>query len=409
MKKASNIMIHGVSSSHSIEEKSDEKLYFSTVLSTMNSFFFGLHTTSLEILKPLYYSSMAQFAITEKMWSVLSSIIFIGALLGNTLSLYLKLNLKIYLIVTIISYCVGHVMIAFAESYLILIFGRVVIGIASGFTCAIVPMYLSFLAPSNIRGFIGCAHQMMIVSGIFVGQILSFLFQSPNLVGIVYKLILISYLIILILMTRIKNIRNVISGRNKTISELINNPLAHNSLLLSILLHSGQQFTGINAIYLFSNNILKNSISNEKIGSLSLGLTSIFFTLLNMGVIEKFGRKLLLIASLIGISMSLLFLSLNMKPLISLYGFIGSFSIGMGPVTWLIINEMFPDEYKSSGNIIAVSTNWISAFIVTFTFSFLFYLIGQMVFMLYTGLMLALCVILVVRLSETKGRKNDFQ
>lgn len=431
-------------------------LYFSTAMSCLSSFFFGFHTTSMEVLKPLFIgeekssgsnitktdsdggsvsntsptstsnatsppdsndnSEKPRFAgkeITDQIWASLSSIIFFGAILGTFIRILLQINLKIFLMLTIFIFLIGHLLII-SFNFVLMFFGRLVIGIAAGCACSSVPTYLNYLSPRKIKGMISAAHQLFIVLGVFAGQLMSYMITDEKLGGILYKGVIVFYVISLILMTGMKNVRNISVSPSKGIRELFACKEAKRSIVMAIVFHIGQQATGVNAVLMFSNDILKKNISklpfdDYKIGTLFLGLCSIIFTIVSMQVVDRLGRKITVLMSVFVLILSLTLLSFDCTIIFALFLFIAGFALGIGPITWFITNEIFRDEYKTAAVGVAITANWITAFAVTFSFEYLYEMLGSYTFLIYLGVMIFIFVYVLLEFTETKGRKADFQ
>ncbi|ELQ76600.1 Major Facilitator Superfamily (MFS) [Trachipleistophora hominis] len=396
---------------HRYNPLTTKMLVYSTVMSCLSSFFFGFHTTSMEILKPLFSgeTATAPFEMTDKMWSSLSSVIFLGAIIGNIFTVFLNINLKLCMFVNIFIFFIGHVFVMDTSNYYIMACGRLIIGIACGTSCATVPSYLGYLAPRHMRGTVGSAHQLFIVIGVLTGQLVSYFIRDNQIINIFYRGFIVLYIIALVLLTAIKNVRRVTTGRSKSVWDLLKCREARKSLKLDMAFHIGQQATGINAILLFSNEILKKGMKDPQLGTISLGACSIVSTIVSMCIVDKFGRKPMILISTFLILIALLMLTTGRLVLTSLYIHIIGYAIGIGPITWFIINEIFRDEYKKAASALSMTVNWISAFTATFSFSFMIIYMGNLCFLVYFVLMIVFLFIVLLSFAETKGRRSEFQ
>ncbi|ELA47653.1 hypothetical protein VCUG_00854 [Vavraia culicis subsp. floridensis] len=396
---------------HRYNPLSTKMLLYSTVMSCTCSFFFGFHTTSMEILKSLFFGEgeTAPFKIDENMWGMLSSIIFLGAIMGNIFIGFLNINPKMCMLINVFIFFIGHILIMETLNYYVMVCGRLVIGIACGTSCATVPGYLSYLASRHQRGMVGSAHQLFIVIGILVGQLFSYFVEDHRLIKIFYRGFILFYIIALVLLTAIKNVRRVTTGQSKSVLDLLKCREARKSLTIDIAFHMGQQASGINAMILFSNDILKKAMSDQKLGTISLGVCSIIFTVVSMCVVDRFGRKPMVLTSTFLVLIALLMLTINRCVLPSLYIFIIGYALGLGPIAWFIINEIFRDEYKRAANTLSMTVNWVTAFTVTFSFSYLISYMGNLCFLIYFTLMVIFFFIVLLSFTETKGRRSEFQ
>jgi len=189
-------------------------------------------------------------------------------------------------------------------------------------------------------------------------------------------------------------------------------------ILYAMLLAMFNQLSGINAILYYAPRIFEMAGFSESQSfsqPIYIGVANLLFTLLAMTVIDKFGRKKLLIIGSLGM---IVFLGLtawafhgdlsgNSHLLLYLIGFIGFFAFSQGAVIWVFISEIFPNAVRSQGGSLGSSTHWIMAWIITTVFpgivegnqnggyySFLFF-----------AIMMVLQLIFIWRaMPETKGR-----
>jgi len=86
-----------------------------------------------------------------------------------------------------------------------------------------------------------------------------------------------------------------------------------------------------------------------------------------------------------------------------------SFAVGLGPVSWFITNEIYPAEYLNAGNVIAVSMNWIFAFLIVSIFDVMYKMFEDKFFFVFFTSMILMFVYILFCFKETKGREPDFQ
>lgn len=184
-----------------------------------------------------------------------------------------------------------------------------------------------------------------------------------------------------------------------------------------------QQFSGINAVIFFTFDIFKAAGSglSSDYCSIIVGVVQVIMTLVAAILVERAGRKILLIQSsvVMGICLAVLGLyfkvkiaevdvtSFNWVPLICVVLFIVSFSLGYGPIPWMMMGELLAPEVKGVASSIVVLFNWASVFIITKTFPLLLDSWGQdITFWIFAVVMVFGTIYGFKALFETKGKSN---
>lgn len=182
-----------------------------------------------------------------------------------------------------------------------------------------------------------------------------------------------------------------------------------------------QQASGINAVIFFAGTIFTQAGSSlsSNVSSISLGVVQVIFTFLSGFLMDRAGRKILLLISIVvmgvclGVLGSVFYLkehgtdvsSYGWIPLSSLLLFIVVFSIGLGPIPWMLAGEMFSPEIKGFASGVAVSLNWIQTFLVTRFFRQLTIVIGGgFTFWIFTVVCVIGMLFVLLIVPETKGK-----
>lgn len=188
--------------------------------------------------------------------------------------------------------------------------------------------------------------------------------------------------------------------------------------MFAVVLAMFNQLSGINAILYYAPRIFEMAGFSKEDAFLQpvyIGAANLFFTFLAMTVIDKFGRKKLLITGALGM---IVFLALTAHAfssggtmgtnvLIYLIGFIAFFAFSQGAVIWVFISEIFPNSVRSQGGSLGSFTHWIMAAIISWTFPIIvegspnggFYS-----FIFYTLMMFLSLLFIAKFLPETKGK-----
>ena len=191
---------------------------------------------------------------------------------------------------------------------------------------------------------------------------------------------------------------------------------------LSIL----QQFTGINAVLYYGADIFEKALGFGQDDVLKqqvlLAFINVVFTLVAMYSVDKLGRKPLIYAGSLGMIIGFLLLGVTLQQefvgVLSLMGvliFIGSFSLSMGPVVWVLLSEMFPNKIRSVAMSVAVAAQWGANYIVSQSFPMVMgsdlnnspSWNGSLPYFIFIGFILIIVIITHQFVPETKGKSLE--
>ncbi|HMC50246.1 MAG TPA: sugar porter family MFS transporter [Solirubrobacterales bacterium] len=352
-------------------------------------------------------------------------------------------------------YVVGALGSAAAQDPTQLIAARFVLGIAVGTASFVSPLYISELAPKQIRGGVTSFNQLMVVSGIFAAYIVNWAFGgvSGNWrwmlgLGAIPGLVLAIGMYFqpfsprwLVGQGREEEARDVLkrarSSEDEAEEELeeikqeakeegslrdLLSPGVRGMVVIGLVMAIAQQLIGVNTVIYYAPTILKLtglSTSSAITQALSVGITNVIFTIVAILILDRVGRRPLLIVGTIGcivslIALGIFFASPTLKhdasiiALICLIAYIASFAVGLGPVFWLMISEIFPLKVRSAAMSVSTVANWASNFLVaTFFLTLTGAITIQGTFWLYAGFGIAAVIFFALRLPETKDRSLE--
>lgn len=352
-------------------------------------------------------------------WAISSALVgcLAGALLADRLCT--QFGRKWSMIIAALCFLACSAGTALPDHFTGFIIYRIIGGIGVGIASMTVPMYIAEIAPASKRGALVAYNQLAIVIGIVVVYFVNYfialqgnaqwnlhegwrwMFASEAIPSILYLLLLFfipespRWLLMkgrnekakLILekfnepsesRKILDDIQNSFEITERGSWKLLFTPYMRLALLVGIGLSVFQQVTGINAILYYAPEIFKSFGSDANASLLEtsmLGVINLIFTIISIYLVDKAGRKpLLLIGSVgmfvalavVGIAAYLQVISTWLLPFLLL--FMASFSISWGPVVWVLLSEIFPNRVRSIALSIAVFIQWAANFIVSQTF-----------------------------------------
>jgi SP family galactose:H+ symporter-like MFS transporter len=371
------------------------------------------------------------FALSGFEQGALVSIVPLGAMAGSLLAGRLGdvAGRRRTLILVAALFITATVVAVTAPSYGVLLAARGLTGLAAGAGSSTVPLYLSEIAPAEMRGrFVGL-NQLMITLGIVAAYLVGLALSSSESWRGMFAAGFVPSTLMLVGMLRAPEspARHDANGRGGhtrgqgaralRLRELVRSAAAP-ALLIAVALAAMQQFSGINAVIPYSSSIMERAgltASNSLLSSVLIGLANVAATVVSLRLVDRRGRRSLLLASAAGAGAALALLGLTLEmslsgaaswlPLVFLLLYIVSFAIGLGPIFWVLIAEIFPPEARAAGAGVATAVNWLSSFVVGLIFVPLSDAIGSgPMFWIFA----AVCVLTVVfvrrYVPETKGR-----
>ncbi|KAI4461916.1 sugar transporter [Holotrichia oblita] len=395
--------------------------------------------------------------ITPDQEGIVGSMLALGALISALPAGYFadKFGRKKTLISLAIPFMLNWILIVLANGPFMLYIARFLAGLAAGAMCVCAPMYIGEIAEASIRGALGSFFQMFICTGILLtaifGSFLSWVWLSAFL-GI-FPIIFAASLffmpetpIYLVKMRDLNEARQSLkyfrgyqykyvdvelreiekfieeANANKAgIKDLFASRANKKAIISGVGIMIFQQFSGINAVIFYTVMIFKSAGSSlsPDLATIIVDIVQLVAAVSSVMLIERANRKFYLRLSSMGMCVCLaalgLYFHLQMNgvkaswlgtlPLASLVLFIVAFSMGFGPVPWMIMSELFAPEIKGVASGLAVMTNWICVFIVTFTFPLMnTHLGGHITFYIFAIIMIIGTIFVQLFVPETKGK-----
>jgi sugar porter (SP) family MFS transporter len=388
-----------------------------------------------------------------------------GALIAGALSD--KFGRKRLLVLAAALFAVTSIGNGLAQTFVVFVFWRMLGGVAIGLASSLSPMYISEIAPAQLRGRLVSVNQLTIVIGVLLAQIINwwlvrnlptgasddFIVQSwfgeqgwrwmfgltaaPSLLffagmffvpesprwlvkngraetarSILKRIGGSSYAD-----AEIRDVQATLSGEeNQSVrfADLLD-PRLFKVLVLGVVLAVFQQWCGINVIFNYAEEIFRAAgydISSVVKNIAWTGSVNLVFTFVALGVVDRGGRRPLMLLGSAGLAVAYTVLGFcyykhvtGLPVLLIVLAAIACYSMSLAPVTWVIISEIFPNRIRGAAMSVAVMSLWIACFILTYTFPLLNKALGASgTFWIYAVVCVCGFVFIKIRLPETKGK-----
>ena len=364
------------------------------------------------------------WALDSNQMEWITTAALIGAVLGAASSGRITdiFGRKKVILVTSVIFAAGSILTGAATSPAFLAASRIILGIAIGISSFTVPLYISEISPTKMRGALVSSFQLMITIGILVSYFSDLHFADESnpeswrwmfYVGVFPAIILFVGMLFLPetpryligsgkeeqgrkILSKLEDPTLADESVNKIKAEIardkesgtdwkeIFSPWLRTSLIIAIGIMFVQQFVGINTIIYYAPTVfIIAGFSGAKAAitaTITVGVVNVLSTILSMFLIDKIGRRKLYFIGLTGMGVSLAALgtffllkdtlgpSLKYITVASILIYIFFFAISLGPLGWLIISEIFPLKLRGLGMSIGSLSNWLFNAIVAFTF-----------------------------------------
>ncbi len=429
-------------------------VYLATAVSALGGMLFGY---DIGVISGAILFIKTDFSLSPGLEEIVVSSVLVGSLLGAVIGGLLadRLGRRRLLIVTAIVFATGAIGAALAPGTPWLVTARVVAGAAIGTASFVAPLYISEIAPIAIRGKLVSINQVALTSGIVISYGIDYAFAGSQAWRWMFALAVIpaaafSAGLLFVpdsprwlvgrghpdraraVLNRIRS-REQVNGELTEIQQSVAQQKGHWSELLSPLLRPAmvvgiglaiaQQITGINTVIYYAPTILDfagfSSASVAILASVGVGIVNVLLTLVAMQLIDRVGRRPLLLVSLAGMAASLFVLglafalpqlagSLGWIAVIGLMTYVGSFAVGLGPVFWLMLSEIYPLRIRGRAMSVGTVANWGANLIVALSFLTLTQALGRApTFWLYGIISIGAWVFAFLLVPETRGRSLE--
>ena len=435
-------------------------LIMAVIVAIVSQFLVGYNTAVMNAPEPYVFPGHSLFfwALTVSAFAVGGPF---GAILGGILSN--KKGRRGAMLINAWIFFIGGIAMTFAPSIYWLLPARFIIGFASGLATVVVPVYLGEIAPPTLRGSLGTCTQFALVVGILVSNILAIFWAKSScsncwryLFGVTPVLALMQLVVspfllesprwLLSISESSRRARKVIkrlrgfrteedveaevnnflfaNQKHKTkfasahsiaaFWDVLTDPKIRLLVVSAVVLQAAQQLSGINAVFYYSNFFFADVISNPVEASALVALINVLATFLALIVMDTIARRVLLIVSSSGMLLSTIAVVIALYgylpdyvALVGIMSFVGFFEIGLGPIPWLIVAEMFETKHVASAMSISCIVNWFCNFVVGISFPWLHSSLGPLAFLPFLFILSLTLLFVMVVLPETQGRSIE--
>jgi len=418
-----------------------------SLISALGGYLFGFDFAVISGALPFLRE---QFGLNEYWEGLATGSLAIGCIAGCLIAERTsgKYGRKVALMLSASIFAVSSICMALSPSLSFFIAFRFMAGIGVGMASLLSPVYIAEISPEKVRGRMVAINQLTIVLGILITNLINyslrnsgdeawrlmfglgfipsvlffagvlFLPESPRWLvkagkpdtaeKVLLKLANAEYASI-----TISSIKKSLLGDIKiNYIEVFRKPylpLLMSGISLAVL----QQFCGINVVFNYTSNIFESIGANKDdqlLQTVFIGGVNLIFTLFAMSLVDKLGRKPLMLIGSGGLAVLYVFISyfLGIKSSFSTWFLLGAIAVygtTLAPVTWVLISEIFPNKIRNAASSVTVISLWTAYFILTFTFPILAKGIGTAnTFYIYAAICLIGFVFIALKIKESKGK-----
>jgi sugar porter (SP) family MFS transporter len=415
-------------------------------ISALGGYLFGFDFAVISGALPFLQK---QFAFNSYWEGFATGILAIGAIAGCIIAGQVadKYGRRPGLMLAAALFAISSLAMAFAPSRDFFLAARFAAGAGVGMASMLSPMYISEMAPAAIRGRLVAMNQLTVVLGILITNLVNYALRNTGidawrymfgfgvipsglfLVGAYFLPESPRWLLNNNLELRAATVLAKI-GDSVYVSESITvikksltgitrinySALLKRAVLPAVLTGIGlavfQQFCGINTVFNYAPKIFQSigaSKDDQLLQTVFIGAVNLIFTLLAMLLVDRLGRKPLMLIGAGGLAILYILIARSLvadSGVVSylLLAAIGTYAMTLAPVIWVLIAEIFPSRIRSAAITVAVVSLWLAYFVLVFTFPVLFEYLKENTFYIYAGVCACGFLFVLFRVKETKGK-----
>ena len=434
-------------------ERSRIYVYFISLVAAVGGLLFGFDIAIINGAI-VFLKKPEQFGLTDFQTEIAASALLAGCVFGAGLAGWLsdKHGRRRMLLIAAAIFALSAVMAAVPRNLAEFVIARFLGGLGIGVASVLSPLYIAEMSPAAIRGRLVSINQFAIVIGILLAYFVSWvladlgdaswrwMFASAALPSVLFFVALLRvpesprWLIkegrepeaVSVLgrinsasdaQAEMETIRETVAEESGSLRQLLE-PALRRPLMIALSLAILQQITGVNTILFYGSVIFTEQVGNQTessalMANVIVGATNFLFTIVALAIIDRVGRKAVLMLSAGGMGVSLMVLgamfrldSNNASPILAvILTYVAFFAVGMGPAVWVVLSELFPTRIRGRAMSIATVALWVACTILTMTFLSLVNAIGVSgAFWLYAVICIFTFGFVWRAVPETKGK-----
>jgi sugar porter (SP) family MFS transporter len=425
---------------------------WTSAITALGGLLFGYDTGVVSGALLFLHTSFGPMSSFDK--ELVTGLLLVGAAMGALGSgrLVDVLGRRLIILLTAGVFVFGVLGAAFSPTFWFLVIMRFVIGLAVGSASMAVPLYISEVAPPRVRGALVSFNQLALTLGILVSFLVDYGLSSSEDWRLMFGLAAIPALLLFVgmltqaespvwlvthgrisdarrVLVRVRSVDHDIEGEIDEIRTASEHSGGYRELLqpdvrklvtLGVTMAILQQITGINTVIYYLPTLLHQAgfgNSASLLANVGNGAVNVAMTVVAIWLVDKVGRRVLLLSGTFGMAVALFVVAVtfavsgttlghtaSVVAVVSLVVYTGSFAIGLGPVFWLLISEIYPARIRGRAMSIATIANWAANFVVAFTFLTLLNAISNAgTFFLLGTLSLVAVIYFWRKVPETRG------
>jgi MFS transporter, SP family, arabinose:H+ symporter len=428
-------------------------VYLISLVAAVGGLLFGFDTA---VIAGAIGFMKEQFQLNDTQTGFVASCVLLGCAVGAAFAGALsdRFGRKKIMVLAACFFAVSAVGAALPRSITGFVIARLIGGLGIGIASMLSPLYIAEVAPARIRGSLVSLNQMAIITGILIAYVVDWvcakyfgpttawrwMFGAGVLPAILFLVFLSwvpesprwlvkqgqSSIALEILRkvggsahaeTEMREITETIAHEGASILQLLQ-PGLRLALLIGVALAILQQITGINTVLYYAPEIFKNAgfaTGDALLSSVYVGLINAAFTVAAILLVDKLGRKPLLLIGAAGMGLSIALVGAAFERKMSgglilafVLAYVASFALTLGPVVWVVISEIFPTRIRGRAMSIATVLLWVSCYAVSQSFPMLIQRKGYaFTYFLYAVVCFLMIVFVGLVVPETKGKSLE--